>query len=698
MDDGLYIVLISVHGLIRGDNLELGRDADTGGQTKYVVELAKSLAKDKRVARVDLITRSVIDQKVSEEYSNEIEKIGDNANIIRVACGPKRYLRKEVLWTYLENFIDGALKHIRKVGVFPDILHGHYADAGFVASKLSHMLEIPSVFTGHSLGRVKLERLLEKSKREDIEKKYNISARIEAEEVALNTSSLVITSTNQEINEQYREYENYKPEKMKVIPPGVDIEKFEIKDDKKAKTRILKSLNRFLTNTNKPIVLALSRADERKNIGGLIKAFGENRELRKKANLVVIAGFREDIREIEPSAKRVLTNMLYLIDYYDLYGEVAYPKNIAIDDIPLLYQIAKESKGLFVNPALTEPFGLTLIEAGAMGTPIVATNDGGPNDIIRNCENGVLIDPFNSDDISNSILKVLNDEKRWELYSQNGLENVKKFYTWDSHVKAYLNEIDKIKHPKHTFELKPMKKFSTAKKMIIVDIDNTLLGEEEYLKEFVKLLNESNVIFGVATGRTLKSAKAILEKNSVAIPDIFITSVGTEIYYGKRDLEESSWHKHISYRWNRAKIVELLKDLDYLEIQPESEQSEFKISFNTFDKKAKRKVRKILRENGLTASIIYSHNEFLDILPVRASKGQAIRHLALKWGIFFDDILVAGDSGNDEEMLKGDTFAVVVSNYSKELEKLKDRHKIYFASKPCAGGIIEGIKEYSFLE
>ena len=37
----LYILLISIHGLIRGSNLELGRDADTGGQTKYVVEQLK---------------------------------------------------------------------------------------------------------------------------------------------------------------------------------------------------------------------------------------------------------------------------------------------------------------------------------------------------------------------------------------------------------------------------------------------------------------------------------------------------------------------------------------------------------------------------------------------------------------------------------------------------------------------------------
>ncbi len=58
LKDGLYIQLYSIHGLIRGQNLELGRDADTGGQTKYVLELAKTLSEDSRVERVELVTRA----------------------------------------------------------------------------------------------------------------------------------------------------------------------------------------------------------------------------------------------------------------------------------------------------------------------------------------------------------------------------------------------------------------------------------------------------------------------------------------------------------------------------------------------------------------------------------------------------------------------------------------------------------------
>ena len=66
---GLYIQLYSIHGLIRGGNLELGRDADTGGQTKYVMELAQSLSRDTRVEKVELVTRQIKDKKFSKEYS-----------------------------------------------------------------------------------------------------------------------------------------------------------------------------------------------------------------------------------------------------------------------------------------------------------------------------------------------------------------------------------------------------------------------------------------------------------------------------------------------------------------------------------------------------------------------------------------------------------------------------------------------------
>ena len=82
-----YILLISIHGLIRGQELELGRDADTGGQTKYVLELAQSLSKHPEIQRVDLMTRLLVDPQVSSDYSQPVEHLNQKANIIRISCG-----------------------------------------------------------------------------------------------------------------------------------------------------------------------------------------------------------------------------------------------------------------------------------------------------------------------------------------------------------------------------------------------------------------------------------------------------------------------------------------------------------------------------------------------------------------------------------------------------------------------------------
>ena len=128
----LHVVLISVHGLIRGQNLELGRDADTGGQTRYVIELARALAEHPDIARVDLLTRRVLDSAVSADYARHQEALSDKVRIIRLDCGDEAYLPKEQLWDCLDVFADNALQCVREHDLRPDIVHSHYADAGYV--------------------------------------------------------------------------------------------------------------------------------------------------------------------------------------------------------------------------------------------------------------------------------------------------------------------------------------------------------------------------------------------------------------------------------------------------------------------------------------------------------------------------------------------------------------------------------------
>lgn len=85
----VYIALISVHGLLRGNNLELGRDADTGGQILYVLELAQALSERPEVGKVEIFTRLVKDKTVDYEYAQPLEKVNDKLSIIRIEAGPE---------------------------------------------------------------------------------------------------------------------------------------------------------------------------------------------------------------------------------------------------------------------------------------------------------------------------------------------------------------------------------------------------------------------------------------------------------------------------------------------------------------------------------------------------------------------------------------------------------------------------------
>ena len=706
-EKGLHIALVSLHGLIRGEQLELGRDEDTGGQTRYVVELARALSERDDIERVDLITRQVVDEKVSDDYAKLEEQIGEKAYIVRIPFGPKRYLSKSKLWPYMEIFVDQCLNYFQRNRSVPDIIHGHYADAGYGGGQLARLLGVPFVFTGHSLGRVKRQRLLDSGANpKKIEAAYAISRRIEAEEFALETCSLICTSTHQEVKEQYEKYENYIPERMEVIPPGVDLSSFRPPCEDDPKSDLIKDIHRFLDDPGKPLIVAMARPDERKNLEMLVKTYGESPQLQREGNLVLIMGSRDDLREMPAGQRTVLLNVLTLIDVYNLYGKVAYPKRHQADDVATLYREITRSRGVFVNAAMTEPFGLTLLEAAASGAPIVATNDGGPSDIIANCKNGVLVDPFDSQAIEKAILHALIEPAQWDAWSEVGLKNVNTHYSWERHVERYLRDVKEVLRdedkPAPIARGRKTRRLPDLDRLVIADIDNTLTGNDEALHEFFDLISEAeeHVGFGIATGRRYEEVIQLMRDNDFPNPEVLITSVGTEIYYGKNLTLDSSWQKHIDFRWEPDHVREVLSGVEGLFIQDENEQSKYKISYKVDFEVAPKlgQLKKILRENGVRAKCIVSLNMFLDIVPSRAGSGLSIRHMAYKWGFPLEHILIAGDSGNDEEMLAGNTLGVVVGNYSRELEKLRKYPRVYFAEQQHAAGIIEGIHYYNFFD
>jgi len=709
-EPSLYILMISVHGLIRANDMELGINADTGGQTKYVVELTKSLAQHPQVAKVDLLTRLIDDDAVDADYARAEEQLSENTRIIRLQAGPTKYIRKELLWKHLDQMVDKCLQFLRKQGQLPDFIHAHYADAGYVGRQLSNLLGIPLIFTGHSLGRPKLDRLLQSGKKESaIERQFNLEKRISVEEDIIQDASLVVTSTRQEIDEQYGMYRNHDAYRYSVIPPGIDTSRFSAPARSYRINDELKMLiDKFIFKKDKPIILTICRPDIRKNISGLVAAYGQSQTLQEMANLVIVAGTREDIKALEESQQQVMNDLLLDIDQYDLWGKVAIPKNITQDDIPELYRYAAKRKGVFINAAFTEPFGLTLIEAVASGLPFVAPDDGGPRDIVNNCRSGFVTNTLDSNAIAATLEQVLSDSKKWRLLSKNGLINIKRHYTWKKHVEKYMKEVrtllrkdrKRIKRQYKTALNAGKSTMPLAKFALITDIDNTLLGDKNSLQSLITWLRgqSGDLAFGIATGRPLESAIEILQKNNVPMPDVLITSVGSEINYGTSLKPDTGWSNHIKHLWRREDLVEAMKSIPGIRLQTEDNQREFKISYLVTPEEVPslESINQHLQQLKLHAQVIYSHNEFLDILPIRASKGHAIRYLAYKWDLPLEQFLTSGDSGNDSEMLVGDTLGVVVGNHSEELESLRGMDQVYFAEGHYAAGILEGIHHYQF--
>ena len=708
-ENPLYILMISPHGLIRGNNMELGRDADTGGQTTYVVELVRALARHCDVGQVDLLTRLIDDPAVSPDYSQPIEEVSNGARILRLPFGPSHYIRKELLWPHLDQLVDRSLHFLRQQGRLPDLIHTHYADAGYVGQQLSLLLGIPQVHTGHSLGRPKQSRLLASGrKKHAIERQFNFERRIAVEEDLLVSVNMVVTSTRQEVTEQYGMYHNHERSRFVVIPPGTDITRFSPPGRRTINPNVMRMVDKFLSDPAKPIILAICRPSIHKNLKGLIEAYGGNPELQKMANLVIVSGNRDDIRELDEASQKVLRELLLDIDRYDLWGCVAIPKHHAAEDVPELYRLAVRRRGVFVNPALTEPFGLTLIETAASGLPFVATEDGGPRDILANCCNGLLVNPLDPVAIAAALSNVLSDKQQWRTWSKNGVIGARRHYSWDAHVSKYMKEVRRLLRRDRkrmrrqiSFTMQDGKSpMPLARRALVSDIDNTLLGNREGLQQLISWLKKhaGSVVFGVATGRSLESAVKVLKNARVPIPNVLITSVGSEINYGPRLQPDVGWANRIAHLWRRDALEQVLSGLPGLILQTAENQRKFKLSYNVISKKmpSLQDLYRLLREHRLHARLIYSHEKFLDVLPIRASKGHAIRYLAYKWGLPLENFLVVGDSGNDKEMLLGDTLGIVVGNYSPELEPLRDLEQIYFSQGHQADGILEGLAHYNW--
>ena len=173
----------------------------------------------------------------------------------------------------------------------------------------------------------------------------------------------------------------------------------------------------------------MARFDVVKNLTGLVEWYGNNQRLRKMVNLVIVGGFFDPLKSKDREEMTEIRKMHDLVAKYQLKGQFRW---IAAQTDRYcngeLYRFIADTTGAFVQPALYEAFGLTVIEAMSCGFPTFATNQGGPAEIIVDGISGFHIDPHNGEESSNKIAdffeKCLQDSTHWNKISAAGLQRI----------------------------------------------------------------------------------------------------------------------------------------------------------------------------------------------------------------------------------------------------------------------------------
>jgi len=429
---------------------------DFGGQLVYVKELSLALAG--LGIDVDIITRQIKDENWPE-FSKPIDNYSESnrLRIIRVPFGKNLFLKKEDLWPFLHEYIKKIINFYKQEDNFPDYFSTHYADGGLSGVLLKQKLNIPFVFTGHSLGAQKMDKLdVNKINFTEYNTKFNFHRRIIAERLAMNHADGIITSTSQERFEQYSHYlygkaiDISQDKKFKVIPPGINTNIFNGQYSKKIKNKIDHYINRDIkTNrTDLPLIIASSRLDQKKNHLGLVTAFAENNKIQKHANLAIaLRGIEnpfEDYSEANKEEKNILDQIIKIIYNNNCIGKVTMFSLNSQKQLAETYSYLTSKNSVFALTSFYEPFGLAPIEAMACGLPAVVTKNGGPHEIMKKGKYGILVNPEDPDDIAQGLLTILTDKETWNKYHKKGKKRVLSKYTWEQTAESYLKFMENI--------------------------------------------------------------------------------------------------------------------------------------------------------------------------------------------------------------------------------------------------------------
>lgn len=229
--------------------------------------------------------------------------------------------------------------------------------------------------------------------------------------------------------------------------------------------------------------------------------------------------------------------------------------------------------------------------------------------------------------------------------------------------------------------------------ILATDLDGTLVGNrsavEELFQYFNKQYTELKLIY--VTGRHMKSALQLIAEENLPIPDILICDVGSSIYLqteANKFIEDKEWERKITSNWSPEAIVAVARKLG-LPLQSGIPHRK-RVSLHVTCEQEVKDMFQTLIQRDLAYKGIYSSGKDLDILPEKSGKGKALIYILQNYFKYIQSVLIAGNSGNDLDMLCLGYPSVIVGNAEKELQEVKNLPLLYKAKSHFAKGIKEG--------
>ncbi|GMY36437.1 Sucrose synthase [Fagus crenata] len=483
------VVIMSPHGYFAQDNV-LGYP-DTGGQVVYILDQVRALEGEmiNRIKlqgldftpRILIVTRLLPDA-VGTTCGEHLERVygTEYSHILRIPFRTeegivRKWISRFEVWPYLETYTEDVAEELtQEFQGKPDLIIGNYSDGNIVASLLAHKFDVTQCTIAHALEKTKYPDSDIYWKK--FEEKYHFSCQFSADLLAMNHTDFIITSTFQEIagsNDTLGQYESHTSftlpglyrvvhgidsfnPKFNIVSPGADMSiYFPYTEEKRRLKEFHPDIEELLFSSvenkehlcvledkNKPIIFTMARLDRVKNITGLVEWYGKNARLRELVNLVVVAGDRrKESKDLEEKAE--MKKMYELIETYNLNGQFRWI-SAQMDRVRNgeLYRYIADTKGAFVQPALYEAFGLTVVESMTCGLPTFATCNGGPAEIIVNGKSGFHIDPNQGDRASELLVNFFEkckvDPTHWDKISFGGLKRIHEKYTWQIYSERLL--------------------------------------------------------------------------------------------------------------------------------------------------------------------------------------------------------------------------------------------------------------------